>query len=194
MAGRFKRLDASHAALIEQDVLHDPIAWLPRKDILTIQFAKCINYFKFDTAPEWGGCENESHQDAAAVEAGYQRFLEDVDAFGDGAHPKWLRKKLAGVPWGPDNFCLHSRPVPELGYPYEPYLTVNGAILTVNQASRILSIRMMELVQLKCALLIDDLVVQHAIRQMLNPRPSWPRIQLKPGGKGRSYRFGDSSS
>lgn len=183
-----QKLSPAQAELVDQGVLHDPIAHLPRKDLLTIQFCKCINYGRLDTAPEWGGLRHESDQNS--IEAGYQRFLEDVEGYGAESLPKWLRKKLQGVPWGPDNFCLHSEPAVEFGYPFEPYLTVNGAILSVNQASRILSIKHMDLVRLKLAVLVDWLVVDEAIMRMLKARPLWPRIQLKPGGRGRSYRFG----
>lgn len=185
---KFEKLDPKRAELLSQGVLHDPIAHLPRNELLTIQFAKFINYFQFDTATEWGGQNHESDPDT--IEHGYQRFLEDVDAFGDSARPKWLRKNRADVCWGPDNYRLSVEPCPELGYPFEPYLTVNGAILTVNQASRILSIRQMDLVRLKCSLILDSRVVEHAIRKMMEPRAQWPRIQLKTGGKGRAYRFG----
>lgn len=185
------KLSAAQAELVDQGVLHDPIAHLPRKDLLTIQFCKCINYWQLDTAPEWGGKRHESDQ--ASIEIGYQRFLEDVEAYGAESAPKWIRKKLQGLPWGPDNFCLHPEPAVEFGYPFEPYLTVNGAILSVNQASRILSIKHMELVRLKLAVLLDDHVVDEAISRMLKARPLWPRIQLKPGGRGRSYRFGAAS-
>jgi len=183
----FRRPSPQEVQLLEQDVLHDPIANLPRKQLLTIQFCKCINYASFDTSPDWGG---QSHgSDQTAIERGYQRFLEDVDGFGAESAPRWLHKKLAALPWGPDNFYLRSRPDPELGYPFEPYLTVGGAILTINQASRILSIERMELVEVKCAVLLDQAVIDTAIRRMLEPRPLWPRIRLKRGGKGRSYRF-----
>lgn len=193
---KFKKLDAHAVELAEQGVLHDPVARLPRKDLLTIQFAKIINYFRSDAAAEWGGdvgMEVGGHESDQSLEArserGYQRFLEDVDAFGDDALPKWLCKKLDALPWGPDNFRLRARPTLELGYPFEPYLTCNGAILTCNQASRILSIKQLDLVRLKCSVLLDSLVVDLAIKKMLEPRPLWPRIRLKPGGKGRSYRF-----
>ena len=193
---KFKKLDPNKAHLLKQGVLHDPVANLPRKDLLTIQFAKIINYFRNDAVSEWGGevgQEVGSHESdeslAAAAERGFQRFLEDVDAFGDPALPAWLCKKLDALPWGPDNFRLRTQPGQELGYPFEPYLTCNGAILTCNQASRILSIKHMDLVRLKCAVLLDSAVVDLAIRKMLEPRPLWPRIRLKPGGKGRSYRF-----
>jgi hypothetical protein len=195
-SSKFKRLDKQTAELVEQGVLHDPIARLSRKDLLTIQFAKIINYFRNDTALEWGGdvgSEVSSHESdqtlEARIERGYQRFLEDVDAFGDPSLPKWLCKKLDALPWGTDNFRLRARPTLELGYPFEPYLTCNGAILTCNQASRILSIKQMDLVRLKCSVLLDSKVVDLAIKQMLEPRPLWPRIRLKPGGKGRTYRF-----
>lgn len=192
MVSKFQKLDPARAELMTQDVLHDPVANLSRLDLLTIQFSKCINYFRFNTSPEWGGKSNESHQNS--ITAGLSRFFEDVDAHGPESHPKWLRKKLAGLPWGPDNFRLCAEPAIELGYPFEPYLTVNGAILTINQASRILSVRQMDLVKLKCALIEDQLVIDYALREMLKPRPTWPRIQLKPGGKGRSYRFGDEDA
>lgn len=185
------KLTAAEAELADQGVLHDPIAHLPRRDLLTIQFAKCINYWRNDTAPEWGGKRHED--EPANAELGYQRFCEDVEAFGPESAPKWIRKKLPGLSWGPDNFCLRSEPDPELGYPFEPYLTINGSILTLNQASRILSIRTLDLLRLKLSLLVDELVIDHAIFEMLKARPLWPRIKLKPGGKGRSYRFGAAS-
>ncbi len=190
---KFRTLDKRTAALIEEGVIHDPIAHISRAELLTVQYTKVINYFPNDAVAEWGGeigREVLSHEDDQAhAERGYQRFVEDVDAHGDQAHPKWLCKKLDALPWGPDNFFLRTRPTLARGYPYEPYLTCNGAILTCNQASRILSIPLMDLVRLKCSVLLDSEVVKLAIRQMLEPRPLWPRIRLKPGGKGRSYRF-----
>jgi len=180
-----EKLSAAQAELVERGVLHDPVAHFPRKDLLTIQFAKCINYWREDTAPEWGG-RHESNQNA--VQRGYERFLEDAQGHDD-SQPKWLRRLRTSVPWGPDNFCLSAEPAAELGYPYEPYLTHHGAILSCHQASRILSIPYIDLVRLKLQLLIDRLVIDEAIRRMLKPRPEWPRIALKPGGKGRAFRL-----
>lgn len=182
-----EKISADQAELVERGVLHDPIAHFPRQDLLTIQFAKCINYWREDTAPEWGGMRHESDQTSAQL--GHQRFLEDVEGYGADSLPKWLRKKHARLPWGSDNFRLSSEPAVELGYPYEPYLTHHGAILTAHQASRILSIPYLELVRLKLSLLIDRLVIDEAIRRMLKPRADWPRIVLKPGGRGRAFRL-----
>lgn len=167
--------------------LHDPVARFGRKDLLALQYSKLVNYFRTDLSPEWGGGSNEP--DIQYIESCFQRFLEDTGAYTDPDLPCWLGKKLDSLPWGPDNFRLSQRADASLGYPYEAYLTVNGGILTLNQASRILSIDRMELVRVKCSLLIDSRVIAHAVREMLKPRPLWPRIHLKRGGKGRSYRF-----
>lgn len=167
--------------------LHDPVAKLSKRELLTIQFAKLINYFRDDLEPEWGGGSHED--DHASAERGLQRFLEDTAAYAESDGAYWLHKKLEALCWGPDNFRLSTRADPNLGYPYEPYLTVNGAILTLNQASRILSVDRMQLVSVKCSLLTDSRVVRFAIKEMLKPRPLWPRVRLKRGGKGRSYRF-----
>lgn len=183
----FTRVPPERAAVLDEDVIHDPVASLSRKELLTIQFSKCINYFSLDTSEEWGG-QSDGHQ--SKIERGFQRFLEDVDAFGDPAGYRWIDKKLPSLPWGPGNFRLCSCPTEDLGYPYEPYLTVNGAILTINQASRILSVERKFLVEMKCAVLLDARVIELAVKEMLKPRPLWPRIRLKPGGKGRTFRFG----
>lgn len=167
--------------------LHDPVTTLSRREILTIQYVKLVNYFRDDVSQEWGGGSNE--QDIAKIEFGLQRFLEDVDAYSDANLPRWLCKKFNALPWGSENFELCSRANFDLGYPYEAYLTINDSILTIQQASRILSIDSMELIRVKCSLLIDRKVVAYAIKEMLKPRPLWPRIRLKRGGKGRSYRF-----
>jgi hypothetical protein len=167
--------------------LHDPVAQLSRKELLVIQFTKLINYFRDQLAPEWGGGSDE--HDVQSAETGLQQYLEDTDAYGASDLPCWLRKKRDTLPWGPDNFTLTERADADLGYPFEAYLTVGSAILTINQASRILSIDRMELLRVKCSLLIDRRVISHAIKEMLKPRPLWPRIRLKRGGKGRSYRF-----
>ncbi len=160
-----------------------------RSELLTIQYTKLINYFASDLSEHWGGGSDEP--ESKNLEAQLQRFLDECDAFADAgtSYPHWLHKKLPSLPWGPDNFRLSFAPCAELGYPIEPYLTLNGAILTVAQASRILCIDANRLLKLKCSLLLDGLVVDHAIRQMLNPRHTWPRIRLKRGGRGRSYRL-----
>lgn len=167
--------------------LHEPVAKLERKEVLTIQLAKLLNYWRDDIDPTWGGGKDE--RDFRCAEKGVLRFLKDTDACGDPNLPLWLRKKSDDQPWGPDNFKLSGSADPNLGYPYEAYLTVNGGILTMAQASRLLCIDMMTLVRVKCTLLIDERVVAYAVTEMLRPRPLWPRIRLKPGGKGRSYRF-----
>ena len=168
---------------------HDPVATFSREKLLTIQFTKLINYFQYDVMPEWAGGSHENEHDVQFAQAGLQRFLDATDAAGNPQGPCWLHKKRASDPWGPDNFRLERRACTQLGYPLEPYIAVNGAILTIGQASRILSLDRMRLIELKCALLIDIEVVRFAIKEMLKPRPLWPRIRLKRGGKGRSYRF-----
>lgn len=158
-----------------------------RLDLLTIQYTKLINYFRQDVSPQWGGVDHE--HESENIEAGFRQFLQDCDAYGADTLPRWLHKKLPSLPWSAENFRLSFTTNPELGYPIEPYLTLNGAILTVHQASRILCIDADALIGLKCSLLLDLKVVDHAIRKMLSPRPQWPRIRLRRGGKGRSYRL-----
>lgn len=198
MRKRFRHLSPQEAELADQDLLHDPVASFPRSDLLTIQFCKVINYFRTDASYEWGGTvglevlsDAQDQCSRARAEQGYQRFLEDVDAFGGEELPKWLHKKLDSLPWGPDNFRLRTSPSPSLGYPYEPYLSCHGGILTCYQASRILSIEWLELVQLKMSVLLDEAVIDMAAVRMLNPRAEWPRIRLQSGGRGRTYRFNE---
>lgn len=178
-------VDEAH--LNEVLALKAPDKRYSRSDLLTIQYAKLINYFTHDVSPEWGGVGYEHEPEN--FESGVRRFLEDCDADGDATLPHWLHKKLPTLPWGSENFRLSYTANAELGYPIEPYLTLNGAILTIHQASRILCIDSDTLFKLKCSLLQDHLIVDHAIRKMLNPRSQWQRIRLKRGGKGRSYRL-----
>ena len=166
---------------------------LSRYDLLTIQFTKIINYFRADAASEWGGAagRGEGHEnDQAAAEHGYQRFLADVDGYGDEALPRWLHKKLDAVCWGPDNFYLSPDPEPALGRPHEPYLGLNGCLLTIQQASRILSMKPEDLARLKLASLLDSEVIDVAIKRMLLPRHEWPRLRLTPLGAGRTLQVG----
>ena len=177
------------AYLAEVKALREPHRKMSRIELLTIQYTKCINYFRHDVSPLWGG---EGHErESKNIESCFQRFLEDCDASNADSLPPWINKKLQAVPWGPENVELSFTACRELGYPVEPYLTLNGGILTMLHASRLLCIDAGELIKLKCALLFDGLVVDHAIKRMLRPRSEWPRIQLKRGGKGRSYRLVD---
>lgn len=163
-------------------------ATFTRPQLLTLQYAKLINYFSDDLDPEWGG-DFYLAANTPTIESGMRRYLENVGAFDSDVAAKWIHKRHEEMPWGPDNFKLRDEPAPELGAPYEAYLAINGAILTMNQASRILCVDAAVLVSVKLRLIFDEKVVAEAITRMLRPRPDWPRIEAKQGRRGQTMRF-----
>ncbi len=142
---------------------------LTLEQLLTIQFAKCINYFRNDLVAEWGGQENGDERSIEeAVHYGYRRFCKDLQRRGRsgfGSVPVWLHKVSESQPWGPHNFCLRSEPRAEFGHPCEAYLSYNGGLLTLQQAAGILSVDAIDLLRIKCRVLLDEQVIDEVILQ-----------------------------
>lgn len=173
----------------------NPKSGFSRPEVLTIQFLKLINCLKLDTASEWGGragqnerFEEGSNDQRQHAELGFQRFSADTERhqpFGQ----LWLRKKFESLPWGPDNYSLRSRPSPELGKPFEPYLACGGALLTLRQASSALCVPESRLIELKFALLLDSLVIAEAARGMTSDRKGWFKSYEVPEKARRAFQW-----
>lgn len=155
-----------------------------KTQLLTLQFTKLLNYHGDDLVPEWGG-DFYRPTNAPAPKEGLKSFLEDMGAYDDDER-QWIAKRFTTQPWGPDNVRLRDKPDPLLGKPYEAYLALNGHILVVNQASRLLCVDPGLLVQLKLKLLYDEVVVLECIKRMLRPRSMWPQIRAAKGGGART--------
>ena len=156
-----------------------------RRQIMKFQFVKLLNYFADDLVPEWGG----SYIDSEIVIApkALERFLEYTA--GEDEAPWWIDKRYDNQPWGPTNVRFVQQPPKEMGAPYEAYLSLDGAICTINQASRMLCVDSATLVGLKLKLLYDELVVLECLKRMLRPRAEWPKITARQGGNARTFRF-----
>lgn len=159
-----------------------------RSQLLTLQYTKLLNYHGDDLVPEWGG-DFYRHLGAPEPRQGLDKFLADTNAFDTESSRVWVSKRFATQPWGPDNFRMRNEPDPALGLPYEAYLTLNGSLLAINQAARLLCVDPGLLVHLKSKLLYDELVVLECVKRMLRPRAMWPKIRAAKGGGGRSPRF-----
>lgn len=159
----------------------------PRGQLLLLQFTKLLNYWSDDLSADWGG-HFYTNPSLSALTRSMNQFLEDVRAYDSDIKEAWLHKKHEQLPWGPVNFKLRSEPDPSLGAPYEPYMSAYGGILTINQASRLLNVDARELVTLKLRLLLDERVISEAIKRMLKPRPTWPRITARVGTAGKIAR------
>ena len=162
-----------------------------RRQMFLFQYVKLLNFFSDELVPEWGGSYIPTEQPELAPVAA-EKFVEHAMSFEEKDGNVWIAKRHETQPWSEVNLKLCDTPNKELGAPYEAYLTYDGAMLTINQASRILCIDAGTLVSLKLKLLYDELVVLEALKRMLRPRPEWPRIVAKQGGKGRSFRFAKS--
>lgn len=163
-----------------------PVAF-SRSQLLILQYAKLLNYFSDDLEPDWGG-DFFLSPDAQRVDKCLDRFLTDTLAFDSDVKERWIHKKFEELPWGPGNFRLRSDSCTLLGAPYEAYLSINGALLTMAQASRLLCIDAAALVKVKLKLLYDERVISEAVRQLLRPRPLWPKIEMREGNGGRIIR------
>ncbi len=158
-----------------------------RSQLLVLQYAKLLNYFSDDLDPDWGG-DFYLNPDAKRIDRCLDTFLADTLAFDSDVKEQWVHKKFEALPWGPQNFKLRSESCTLLGAPYEAYLSLNGALLTTSQASRLLCMDAATLVKVKLKLLYDERVVAEAVRQLLRPRPDWPKIELREGRGGRIIR------
>ena len=170
---------------------HNVAMTFNRRQLFLFQYVKLLNYFGDDLVPEWGGSYIPSEQSERAPVAA-EKFVEHAMSFPDLDGNVWITKRHETQPWSEVNLKLTHAPCQDLGAPYEAYLTYDGAMLTINQASRILCVDSGILVGLKLKLLYDEIVVLEAIKRMLRPRPQWPKIAAKQGGKGRSFRFAKS--
>lgn len=164
---------------------HNVAVTFDRSQLLRLQFTKLVNYFREQLVNEWGGHYVEE-QSTPAPEA-LARFESWVtDQAGSFC---WIDREFRELPWGPENCKLVNEPCEELGAPYEAYLSCGEGFITINQASRLLCVDSAELVELKLKLVYDELVVLKALEGMLRPRDTWPKIEVKQGGQGRSVRF-----
>ena len=156
-----------------------------REQIMHFQFVKLLNYFADDLVPEWGGSYISTEITIAPV--ALKRFMEYTGS--DPEEHWWIDKRHDNLPWGPTNVKFVQTPPKEMGAPYEAYLSIDGAMTTINQASRILCVDPAIIVGLKLNLLYDELVVLECIKRMLRPRSQWNKIAARQGGKGRTFRF-----
>lgn len=173
---------------IVKRALELPLVEIPfsRRQILILQFSKLLNYFPDDLSPEWGGGYGHLSSTLPVSDA-LDRFLTETEA-SEQRVDNWIHKKYDLLPWGPDNFKLRLQPLDKLGIPAEAYLSINGGIVTINQAARLLCIVPAELVKLKLKLLLDRNVIAEAINRMLKPRPEWELVEAKKGAAAKPFR------
>lgn len=174
--------------VVEKVFGHNLAMTFNRRQMFLFQYVKLLNYFSDDLVPEWGGNYIPSESPVLAPLAA-ERFVEHAMSFEEREGNFWIAKRHETQPWSEVNLKVSNVPTHDLGAPYEAYLAYDGAILTINQASRILCVDPGILVGLKLKLLYDEIVVLEAIKRMLRPRSQWPKIVAKQGGKGRSFRF-----
>lgn len=166
---------------------HNIAVTFEREQILVLQFTKLVNYFQDQLVNEWGGhfLEEES---TPAPEAMF-RFLQFAGSQGN---QMWIARPYRELPWGPSNCQLVNEPSQELGAPYEAYLYCGDGFVTINQASRLLCVESAKLVDLKLKLIYDEFVILKAVEGMIQPRETWPKIEARQGGGGRSIRTAKS--
>jgi hypothetical protein len=164
---------------------HNVAVTFERPQLLRLQYTKLVNYFRDQLINEWGGYFVE--EESAPAPEGWKLFEKWIET--QDQQSLWIEREFRELPWGPGNCKLVSEPSEELGAPYEAYLSCGEGLLTINQASRLLCTDSAELVELKLKLVYDDLVVLKAMEGMLRPRGTWPKIEVKQGGQGRSVRF-----
>lgn len=150
---------------------------LTRGQVLMIQFSKLLNFFPDRTLPEWGGGLEELEHTAFTK----ARLSFESSVMATSGIDCWLYRLDAFKPWGPDNWQLKDRPNPEFGSPFEPYLTVNGGVVTINQARRLLGVDSLWLFKLKLHMLLDDLVILECVKKLLRPPPLWAKHEKFSG-------------
>lgn len=147
----------------------------PRSDLIRLQYAKLVNYFPDLIAPEWGGNFLPTG-DYQYILTGYERFCQDINA-SDNSKPMWIRRLDELAAWGPDNVALSAEPDPSLGQPYEAYLAINGSIMRLQYAQKVLLVDMEFLFDLKLKLMVDSAVIAAAIIGNLEERHLQHRLK-----------------
>lgn len=150
---------------------------LTRGQVLMIQFSKLLNIFPDRTLPSWGGGVEEL-EPADFTRA---RVLFESEVMATPGTDCWLYRMDAFSPWGPRNWQLKDAPNPEFGSPFEPYLTINGGLVTINQARRLLGVDSLWLFKLKLHMLLDDLVILECVKKLLRPPPLWAKHERFSG-------------
>lgn len=140
---------------------------LSREELLTLQFTKLLNYFPTQLDVDWGG-GFFLQGDYRMPQQGLASFLEKMQA-GSKNLPLWIERKYPTLPWSAANTRLTDNPPPYMGDPYEAYLTCNGGIMTLKQASRFLRLDSKMLLVVKLRLLIDEAVIADSISRSLKP-------------------------
>ena len=179
-------IDGTEGISAEKVFGHNVAQTYNRRQMLVFQFVKLLNYFSDDLVPEWGGSYIAT-ADVVIAPVALDVFLQWSES--DPDSPWWIDKRFDNQPWGPKNCQFVISPPKLLGAPYEAYLSLDGSMTTINQAARMLCVDAGVLVGLKLKLLYDELVVLEAIKRLLLPRPTWPRIAARQGGRGRTFRF-----
>lgn len=150
---------------------------ITRGQVLMIQFSKMLNFFPDRTLSEWGGGLHELDR----MEFTRARLSFESSVMTTPGTDCWLYRLDASKSWGPDNWQLKDKPNPEFGSPFEPYLTCNGGIVTINQARRLLGVDSLWLFKLKLHMLLDDLVILECVKKLLRPPPLWAKHEKFSG-------------
>lgn len=154
-----------------------------RAQVLLLQFSKLLNFFPDQMEAEWGGGLGPLTE-SRYMQAKYLFETQVVMQQG----PCWLHRKDGTKPWGPGNFVLKDVPNIEFGSPFEPYMAVNGSLVTINQAKRFLAVDSLWLIRVKLHLLLDELVILEAVKQLLSPPPLWAKQDVSIKGLVSKYQ------
>lgn len=177
--------DPEHLKLAQNVHKHNVGVALSTPQLLVLQFAKLANYWGDQLSPDWGG-DYVEHRNLFKVRVGLLRFFADVSPLCVTGADRWIHRINPESPWSVDNVVVRQHPSNDLGRPFEPYIGARKGIVTLAQASRMLCIDPVTLLQLKLRLIMDDEVVAQALRRMLLPRGKWSKVRLSPGTPGKS--------
>ncbi len=130
-----------------------------RGDFFRLQYAKLINYFPDQLAPEWGGAFFATG-DYRQVLLGVKAFEAYCSQFSDHV---WVSRPPGEHFWRPETIVLSDVPDPSLGHAFEPYLALSGVVLGVRQAAQYLQASVAQVYRWKLDLLVDAAVVAAAI-------------------------------
>lgn len=153
---------------------------LTRGQVLWMQFSKLLNFFPDVLAREWGG----GLDSITPEELAKAKFIFETTVMAAPTKSCWLYRNDVTKPWGPGNWSLRDVPNRDLGQPFEPYFSCNQGLISLNQASRVLGLDVVELLQLKLKHLIDELVVLEGVKMLLRPPPLWAKYESPFKGNG----------
>ena len=170
--------DPEHATMLAA-LNFDPLVTLEPELLVMVQYVKIANYFGDSLSLPWGGDYLE-HLDEFRLFEGSYRFRAEIQPLFTKEAP-YIHRLDRTAAWSRDNIFMRSVPDSTLGSAHDPYVGANGILMPVQTASRLLAIEPLDLVRLKCKVILDHLVLEEAARRMCRPRPLWPAIPTPSG-------------